>query len=378
MSAHAGRGKAMTRVLVVGADVDGERVLLERLHRMAGLPMGSLQACRDLDECELLIVRNSPGLINAALRMRQTRPGMRLWVESQDGVLLDGGQQALPKLPATEILSVLNGHARRIAGQDEGFSRVPVVMTAQAVAGGGAANDAQAGPVACTDDGQAGVLGDGGVRGSFALARALRSGIRQRQGSALLYEGERAVLAIDFSSAQVVPLLPVMQQGLAEAALWLGGQLPKLRLQETSAENYLGYEQQGQRLPLRALLWQAAQQMQDWQRVDGLLQQGAVIHLQGWPDFRVLARQQDVFRLCSLLVRKPSSLAECVHLLDLSPHTVQTFVHGAFLSGYVRLDEVTASAFEQVRRDLRNVPSAPRGGLLARMWRSVRAVAVGS
>lgn len=113
----------MTRVLVVGADVDGERVLLERLHRMAGLPMGSLQACRDLDECELLIVRNSPGLINAALRMRQTRPGMRLWVESQDGVLLDGGQQALPKLPATEILSVLNGHSRRVAVQASEFHR---------------------------------------------------------------------------------------------------------------------------------------------------------------------------------------------------------------------------------------------------------------
>lgn len=116
----------------------------------------------------------------------------------------------------------------------------------------------------------------------------------------------------------------------------------------------------------------------DWQRVDGLLQQGAVIHLQGWPDFRVLARQQDVFRLCSLLVRKPSSLAECVHLLDLSPKTVQTFVHGAYLSGYVRLDEVSASAFDQVRQDLRNVPSTPRGGLLARMWRSVRAVTLGS
>lgn len=359
--------------------MDGERVLLERLHRMAGLPMGSLQACRDLDECELLIVRDSPGLINAAMRMRQTRPGMRLWVEARDGVLLDGGLQALPKLPATEILSVLNGQSRRVAGHEAGLPGAPAAKAAQMPAGRESANDVQDGERAGADGVSPVAAGNSGVRGSFALVRALRSGIRQRQGSALLYEGERAVLAIDFSSAQVVPLLPVMQQGLAEAALWLGGQLPQLRLQETSAENYLGYEQQGQRLPLRALLWQAAQQMQDdWQQVDGLLQQGAVIHLQGWPDFRVLARQQDVFRLCSLLVRKPSSLAECVHLLDLSPKTVQTFVHGAYLSGYVRLDEVSASAFDQVRQDLRNVPSTPRGGLLARMWRSVRAVTLGS
>lgn len=390
---HAGRGKVMTRVLVVGADVDGERVLLERLHRMAGLPMGSLQACRDLDECELLIVRNSPGLVNAAQRMRMTRPGIRLWVESQDGALLDGAQQALPKLPATEILSVLNGHARVAANSEplhqqepEVWHQPPASLPTRAAIIAAPASDASpriptsrdaltSSHAVHTDDIDA---GRSGIQGSFALARALRSGIRQRQGSALLYDADRPVLAIDFSSAQAVPLLPVMQQGLAEAAQWLGGRLSQLRLVEISADKYLGHEQQGQRLPLRALLWQAAQQMQDWERVDAQLEQGAVIHLQGWPDFRVLARQQDVFRLCSLLVRKPSSQAECVHLLDLAPATVQAFVHGAFLSGYVRLDEVSKSAFEQVRQDMRNVPAQPRGGLLARMWRSVRAAAGGN
>lgn len=206
--------------------MDGERVLLERPHRMAGLPMGSLQACRDLDECELLIVRDSPGLINAAMRMRQTRPGMRLWVEAQDGVLLDGGLQALPKLPATEILSVLNGQSRRVAGHEAGLPGAPAAKAAQMPAGRESANDVQDGERAGADGVSPVAAGNSGVRGSFALVRALRSGIRQRQGSALLYEGERAVLAIDFSSAQVVPLLPVMQQGLAEAALWLGGQLP--------------------------------------------------------------------------------------------------------------------------------------------------------
>lgn len=372
----------MTRVLVVGADVDAERILLERLHRMAGLPMGSLQACRDLDECELLIVRNSPGLINAAQRMRQVRPGMRLWVEAQDGVLLDGAHAALPKLPATEILSVLNGHSRLAANNegaaplDQGRPPIPPVMAAP-VSDLPPRLRVVPTPVPDPVHEMEPDAGMSGVQGSFALARALRSGIRQRQGCALLYAGDKPVLAIDFSSAQAVPLLPVMQQGLAEAAQWLGSELKGLRLLEIHADKYLAHEQQGQRLPLRALLWQAAQQMSDWERVDALLQQGAVIHLQGWPDFRVLAKQQDVFRLCSLLVRKPSSQGECVNLLDLSPATVQAFVHGAFLSGYVRLDEVSSNAFEQVRQDMRNVPAPARGGLLARMWRSVRAVAAG-
>lgn len=381
----------MTRVLVVGVDVDTERILLERLHRIAGLPVGSLQACRDLDECELLIVRNSPGLRNAALRMRQTRPQMHLWVEANDGALLNGTDDALPALSNEQIVSVLTASNVSVA-------RPLAPSLAVAAAGPRPQAVVPASRTATTEKPRAAlelvknnrVFADvpdtrgkpvlaakPAAQGRDELIEALRSGIQQRRGHVLLLAAEKPVLALDFSSAQAVPLLSAMQNGLAEAAQWLGEALPQLRIQPISAESYLGHEQQGQRLPLRALLWQAAQLVGGWDRIDAQLEQGAVIHLQGWPDFRVLARQQDVFRLCSLLVRKPSSQADCVHLLDLSPNTVKTFVHGAFLSGYVRLDEVSSSAFEQLKQDMRTVPAPPRGGLLARMWRSVRSAAVG-
>lgn len=379
----------MTRVLVVGADMEGERVLLERLHRMAGLPMGSLQACRDLDECQLLIVRDSPGLRNAAQRMRQTRPGMRLWVEGADGMLCDGTDDSLPQLAAHEILNVLQGHARQPVADGNARQADPTAAPAANSPRPQASNvvplraglplaGATAIPVVTADTGTAADSDDGLLQGEHVLARSLRSGIRQRRGHGVLCFDQQPVLAIDFSSAQAVPLQPSMQHGLAEAVAWLAQQLPQLQLSTITAQQYLQYEQQGQRLPLRALLWQAAQQGGDWARLDARLQQGAVIHLQGWPDFRVLARQQDVFRLCSLLVRKPSSQAECVQLLDLSPGMVQSFVHGAFLAGYVRLDQPAPSAFDQVRHDLRQAPAGQQGGgLLARMWRSVRAAARG-
>ena len=366
--------------------MEGERVLLERLHRMAGLPMGSLQACRDLDECQLLIVRDSPGLRNAAMRMQQTRPAMRLWVESQDGSLRDGSDESLPRLDATEILSVLQGQAGVMTPP-----QAPAAVTAAAPLDLPPANGnviplrsgtphvpAASAHVASVAEEAAATFDEGLAQGEHALARALRSGISQRRGHGLLQHNGEPVLAIDFSSAQAVPVAAGLQGGLSEAAAWIGPRLGQLQLLAMSSDNYLQYEQQGQRLPLRALLWQAAQQAGDWNRLDARLEQGAVIHLQGWPDFRVLAKQQDVFRLCSLLVRKPSTQADCVYLLDLSSAMIQSFVHGAFLAGYVRLDEPAPSAFEQVRHDLRQAPPVQRGGLLARMWRSVRAAATGS
>lgn len=374
----------MTRVLVVGTDTQGERALLERLHRIAGLPMGTLQACRDLDECQLLVVRDSPGLRNVAMRLRSSRPEMRVWVEGEDGALHDGGQDGLPKLESAQITAALNGQQQAMpevgpAWPAAGAPPAAATAASRALAGNvvplRAGSDAPAPGARPAAPAAAAVA----VHGEHALARELRRGIRQRHGHGLLRLGQQSVLAIDFSSAQAVPLVPGLQHGLAEAAAWLGPRLAQMALAGISAADYLQQEQRGQRLPLRALLWQAAQQAGDWQRLDQRLAEGALIHLQGWPDFRVLARQQDVFRLCSLLVRRPSSLADCVHLLDLAPALVQTFVHGAFLAGYVRLDPVLPSAFDQVRTELRSqAPAAPAGGLLARMWRSVRAAARGS
>lgn len=355
----------MTKVLVVGADMEGERQLIERLHAMAKLPSGSLQACRDLDDCDLLIVRDRPGLRNAAMRMRQTRPLMRLWVEDTAGALRNGADEHPPLLDPAEIIAVLSGHADNAA---TGATVTPIragVMVPAAVA------------AAAPSMPSGGHYGSP-ESGSHAVVRALRRGIRAREGHALLCINEQPMLAIDFVNSQAVSLDPQLPAGLGEAIAWLSPRLSRVSVCHLDAAVYARHEQQGQRLPLRALLWQAAQQTGNWERLDAQLQQGAVIHLQGWPDFRVLARQQDVFRLCSLLVRRPSSQADCVNLLDLAPATVQDFVHSAFLAGYVRLEQAGERPAEQAGQEHPPVVAGNGGGLLARMWRSVRAVGKGA
>lgn len=344
--------------------MEGERLLLERLHAMARLPSGSLEACRDLDECDLLIVRDRPGLRNAAMRMRQTRPTMRLWVEDTAGQLRDGVDEPPPLLAQAEIIAVLCGNSRHAAHVDVPAANDPVQQPAVVV---------EQMPVATSDT-------RNGHHGNHDVVRALRRGIRAREGHALLCVSGQPMLALDYANAQAVALDPTLPNGLAEAVGWLAQRLDTVTIRELDAWRYEQHEHQGQRLPLRALLWQVAQQSGNWDRVDAQLQQGALIQLQGWPDFRVLARQQDVFRLCSLLVRRPSSLADCVSLLDLAPATVQGFVHGAFLAGYVTLSlpESSATATAPAATAMPSPVSNQGGGLLARMWRSVRAVGRGN
>lgn len=351
----------MTKVLVVGADMEGERVLIERLHAMAQLPSGSLEACRDLDECDLLIVRDRPGLRNAAMRMRQTRPAMRLWVEDTAGRLRNGADEPSPLLDQAEIIAVLCGSQRHVTG-------LPVM----------AANDPIQQPAAAVPPPSAAAGTADVSHGNHDVVRALRRGLRANQGHALLCVDGQPLLALDFINAQAVALDPALPNGLAEAVTWLALRLDAVSISDLDAWRYEQHEHQGQRLPLRALLWQVAQQSGNWERVDARLRQGELIHLQGWPDFRVLARQQDVFRLCSLLVRRPSSLADCVSLLDLAPATVQGFVHGAFLAGYVTLSPPPATASVLATPAAAAPTTRPGGGLLARMWRSVRAVGRGN
>lgn len=354
----------MTKVLVVGADMEGERQLLERLQAMASLPSGSLQACRDLDECDLLIVRDRPGLRNAAMRMRQTRPSMRLWLEDTAGALHNGSDDQPALLAQDEIIAVL-------CGQQAPMATVTPIRPGMIMAGAGTASPSPAASVEAA-------TAANHEHGSHAVVRALRRGLRARSGHALLCHGEQPILAIDFANAQAVSLDPQLPAGLGEAIAWLSPRLGRVSICQLEAAVYARHEQQGQRLPLRALLWQAGQQAGGWNRIDARLQQGAVIHLQGWPDFRVLARQQDVFRLCSLLVRRPSSLADCVKLLDLAPATVLDFVHSAFLAGYVNLEQAGRQEAEPAARVPAASSGGSAGGLLARMWRSVRGAGKGA
>jgi len=111
----------MTRVLVVGSDSREEQVLLRRLRNAACLPADSLMACTDLDECDLLVVRDTPGLRNAARRMLSTRPGLRLWMHDDSGQLHEGLDDAAVPLDNAAIERVLNQRPQRIAVPDAPF-----------------------------------------------------------------------------------------------------------------------------------------------------------------------------------------------------------------------------------------------------------------
>lgn len=90
----------------------------------------------------------------------------------------------------------------------------------------------------------------------------------------------------------------------------------------------------------------------------------ARVRLLRWPDFRVLGHQHDSFRLCSLLLKRACSVDECASLLDISGAAVRAFVHPAYLCGYAALEAPAGGS--------RLIGGNDAGGLLARMWRSVR------
>ncbi len=203
--------------------------------------------------------------------------------------------------------------------------------------------------------------------GAKAITQAIRAGGRQRQGHVLLRQGMQTRLLIDFENDQMVSASSLTPAALAEE---LAASFDQLRMQAISAFAYERLSRGLHAHPLRPLLWQWGQQSRGWQDLDAKLA-AAKVRLLRWPDFRVLGRQHDSFRLCSLLLRRPSSVDECTRLLDMPAERVLSFVHPAFLCGYANLEPATAESAPAPASPVRS-PAREDGTLLARMWRSVR------
>ncbi len=324
----------MTRVLVVGSDTREEQVLLGRLRQVAGLPPEALQRCADLDQCDLLLVRDTPALRSAARHMASKRPHMRLWMHDDAGVVHDGRGASPLLLDDAQIQRALAPNAAADPGT------VPTIVES--------------------------VDGLFLASGAKQVTRLLRQRLQEKHGHALLGAQGQARLLIDFEHDVAVPLQADVTDtpGLARQ---LGEVFEQLTLQEVTAERFPALAGALSRQPLRPLLWQMAQYGDSWSDFDHRLQQQAQMRLLRWPDFRVLAHQHDGFRLCSLLLKKPCSLHECTQLLDLDAAATRAFMRSAYLCGYaeVKLPEMPLSP----------APAPARNGagtLLARMWRSVR------
>ncbi|WP_269789855.1 hypothetical protein [Stenotrophomonas sp. Iso1] len=319
----------MTRVLVVGSDTREERALLGRLLQVAGLPPEALQRCADLDQCDLLLVRDTPALRSAALHMASKRPAMRLWMHDDAGVVHDGRSNSTCHLDDAQI-------QRALAPISAPTSLVPENTEGLFLA-----------------------------VGAKQMTRLLRQRLQERTGYALLAVQSEPMLLIDFEHDLAVPLNAGASAG-TNLAQQLGDLFDLLSLQELSSQRFQALAGSVSRQPLRPLLWQMAQHSDNWTDFERRLQHHAQVSLLRWPDFRVLAHQHDGFRLCSLLLKKPCTLYECTQLLELDVDATRAFMRSAYLCGYaeVKVPEVAPPAPPPTRQGA--------SALLARMWRSVR------
>lgn len=313
----------MARVLVVGSDIQGEHALLQRLRSAAALPADTVRSCRDLDDCDLLVIKDTPALRNAALRMVRERPKIQFWIEDQDGHLRHG---------QGDEHAVLDDHAIEHA-----LRQMPAAPAAVSIEEPCAA------------------------RGAKAITRALRESLPSRHGHAVLALNGLPVLLLDFEQDQMV--VPD-GSGNAELAQLLSDEFDQLAFHGIAAKRYQQLAGELPRQSLRPLLWQWGQHPAHWHDLDARLQQHARVRLLRWPDFRVLGHQHDSFRLCSLLLKRACSVDECASLLDISGDVVRAFVHPAYLCSYAALEAPAGGS--------RFIGGGDAGGLLARMWRSVR------
>lgn len=319
----------MTRVLVVGSDSREEQALLQRLRHAASLPVDAVMTCTDLDTCDLLVVRDTPGLRNAARRMVSTRPDLQLWMQDDRGQLHDGLADTAALLDNDAIERALNRSSPRIGVPDAPFL----------------------------------------ASGSKQVTRILRRRLQEKAGYALLSLQGQPQLLIDFEHDQAVPMYVHPGEG-PTLAQQLGDLFELLALQDLGRERYLQLADTLSRQPLRPVLWQMAQHGDHWTDLDRRLRQHAQVRLLRWPDFRVLAHQHDGFRLCSLLLKKPCTLEECSRLLGIEVDPVRAFMRSTYLCGYAAIEVPT----ETYSREPVSA-KAGAGTLLARMWRSVRAKA---
>jgi hypothetical protein len=206
------------------------------------------------------------------------------------------------------------------------------------------------------------------VTGSKPLTQRLRQRLWQKTGFAQLSLDGEPRLLIDFAQDHGVPVNTTMlTRPLVRA---LGEGFGRIVLQELAADRFASLAKDQVHQPLRPILWQVAQHGGDWDDLDRRLLRHARIRLLRWPDFRLLAHQHDGFRLCSLLLKRPSTVDECRRMLELDTDTVQVFVRSAYLCGYAMVEIPETPLLAAA-----SPTPAHTGSMLARMWRHLRGTA---
>ncbi len=317
----------MAKVLIMGSDATGEQTLLQRLHAVSGMPGLSLTLCHDFSDCDLLVVRDNPMLCKAAQRIASNHPWLPMWSLADDGSLRDALHEPPAPLDDAQVRAALQ-RLHVVAQSSPKIAPIPELPATQ----------------------------------DMPLGVAMRMRLTAADTVAALTLEESPLLLLDFRRllAVVPPGAPWSDQAPAQV---LGREFGRLSLRTLPPAQYSALFVDLPSVPLIPLLWQASLRMQVVPELLAPLHEGSRLHLQRWPDFRVLAHRHDDFRLCSLLLRRASTVLEASHALGVDPGATRAFFNAAWLSGYANV-EVEA------------VADPPRargpGALLASMWRGIR------
>ena len=397
MHATTSADNGAVRVLIMGTDMPTEHALLQRLqslppasssHRDASSSIAAIASCDDLWTCDLLIVAGSSAMSRVGLRMAQTRPSLAFWILDDDGNLHDGRSPTRAVLGNDAMHAVLAGAATgggiadavnavdTVDAIDPADPLAPVdcartalatevpttVAPAAAPANDASREPAPPHPVAMTAHAPV-VVSD---EAAAPIAGLLRERVANGDGLATLTRDGQALLLLDFDRRLAAPVSGIDK----DIASVLATDFHRLRLEPLSARDFNTSTSAAQSMPLAPLLWNIALRIEGPVPLLDPMDRRTVLSLRQWPDFRALAHRHDHFRLCCLLLKRPSTTAEAADLLELDTATVDGFFNAAYLSGYAQVSQPAPPAAPAPG------PAATerkRGGsALARMWRSVR------
>ena len=299
-------------------------------------------ASDDFEHCDAMVVDTGSPMLFVARRTAALRPEMILLTLDADGILRNAREDACPGLDSA-ALSGLFGGSDPARPPTDAPTDAPV---AHAVPSPLAATMAPAPPHA--------------AGAQPPLAERLRGLMVAADGHAQLLLDGKVVVLLDFDRKLAVPALPA-----DELPALLAKAFARLSLETVTSARFNAGQDIEQALPVAPLLWAVAQRMEADAAPLPPLSTGSVLSLRQWPDFRALAHRHDHFRLCCLLLKRPSTAREASRLLDIDQAVVTGFFNAAYLSGYADISQAPAqaAAVAQPHR---------AGSTLARMWRSVR------
>lgn len=326
MDRHAstpGNGGA-SGVLVLGVDRQGEASLLQRLQSLDNA-RGRFFATDDFDQCTLMVAHTGSAMLRVAQKAAAARPAIVFLTIDAHDHLRDGRTSSDDVIDDAALVQLLPTAPGAVP------TRPPARLYAVP---------------------------------QQPLAAQLRERIIAASGHAALVLDGAEMLLLDFDRR----LALAIDDG-EDVAESLAAQFPRLQLQPLPETAFNARLQSATALPIAPLLWDVAQRFPGTHALLPPLSPRSALSLKQWPDFRALAHRHDHFRLCCLLLKRPSTAEEAARLLSLERSVVDGVFSAAYLLGHAEPVEAPRTV---APTRVASAGGARPASALARMWRSVR------